>query len=102
MAAVMPREFSAVLVNGRGNYVSLRRLGLGHDERRSIATTDVPFYRWTQWIFLQLFNAWFDEQADGGRCRARPIDELVEAYSSGERTPDDGSDWAALDDVERR
>ncbi|RMD66343.1 MAG: leucine--tRNA ligase, partial [Planctomycetota bacterium] len=36
----------------------LRRLGLAHDERRSVATTDVAFYRWTQWIFLQIFNAW--------------------------------------------
>ncbi len=80
----------------------LRRLGLGHDERRSIATTDVPFYRWTQWIFLQLFNSWFDEEADGKRGRARPIDELIEAFESGERTPDDGSVWAALDEVERR
>ncbi len=80
----------------------LRRLGLGHDARRSIATTDVSFYRWTQWIFLQLFNSWFDESADGGRGRARPIDALVAAYESGQRTPDDGSAWADLPDIERR
>ena len=36
----------------------LRRLGLGHDARREIATTDESFYRWTQWIFLQIFNSW--------------------------------------------
>ena len=34
----------------------LRRLGLAYDNRRSFATTDVPYYRWTQWIFLQLFE----------------------------------------------
>ncbi len=34
----------------------LQRLGFGHDERRSVATTDVAFYRWTQWIFLQLYK----------------------------------------------
>src|SRR5215212_2133381 len=50
----------------------LRRLGLGHDQRRSVATTDVEFYRWTQWIFLQLFGAWYDP--DG--ARARPVAEL--------------------------
>ncbi|MGH3545558.1 MAG: class I tRNA ligase family protein, partial [Mycobacteriales bacterium] len=50
----------------------LYRLGLGHDPRRSIATTDTDYYRWTQWIFLTIFNSWYD--ADAGR--ARPIAEL--------------------------
>ena len=63
----------------------IRRLGLGHDERRRIATTDIDFYRWTQWIFLQIFNAWYDEEADGGRGRARPIRELEEQFASGAR-----------------
>ena len=36
----------------------LARLGLGHEARRSVATTDVEFFKWTQWIFLQLFNSW--------------------------------------------
>ncbi|MCU0266583.1 MAG: class I tRNA ligase family protein, partial [Actinomycetia bacterium] len=39
----------------------LRRIGLAHDSRRSVATTDVAFYRWTQWIFLQVYQAWYDE-----------------------------------------
>src|SRR5881394_3460523 len=39
----------------------LRALGLGHDPRRGIATTDVEYYRWTQWIFLQIFGSWYDE-----------------------------------------
>ena len=41
----------------------LARLGLGHDDRRAIATTDESYYRWTQWIFLQIFNSWFDVAA---------------------------------------
>ena len=45
----------------------LRRLGLGHDPRRSIATIDERYYRWTQWIFLQIFNSWYDT---GRRPRA--------------------------------
>ena len=63
----------------------LRRLGLGHDDRRAIRTIDPDYYRWTQWIFLQIFNAWYDEDAvrpDGGRGRARPIAELVEAFAA--------------------
>ena len=46
----------------------LRRLGLAHDPRRSVSTTDPSFYRWTQWIFLQIFNSWYDTEAE----RARP------------------------------
>src|SRR4051794_35194056 len=49
----------------------LRRLGLGHDQRRELATSDAGFYRWTQWIFLQIFNSWFDPV----QKRARPIAE---------------------------
>ena len=44
----------------------LGRLGLGHDSRRSFSTTDVDFYKWTQWIFLQIYNAWFDPAAEQG------------------------------------
>ncbi|MFN3540764.1 MAG: leucine--tRNA ligase [Rhodococcus sp. (in: high G+C Gram-positive bacteria)] len=76
----------------------LRRLGLGHDRRRSLATTDVDFYHWTQWIFLQIFNSWFD--ADLGK--ARPISELEAAFASGERTLDDGRSWESLTVGERR
>ncbi|GAA4959750.1 hypothetical protein GCM10023238_28230 [Streptomyces heliomycini] len=42
----------------------LRRLGLGHDKRRSFATIDPEYYKWTQWIFLQIFNSWYDEEAE--------------------------------------
>ncbi|NGO67902.1 leucine--tRNA ligase [Streptomyces boncukensis] len=76
----------------------LRRLGLGHDQRRSFATIDPDYYHWTQWIFLQIFNAWYDTEAD----RARPISELVEQFASGERgTPDGFGPWGELSDRER-
>jgi leucyl-tRNA synthetase len=76
----------------------LRRLGLAHDDRRSVATTDPEFYRWTQWIFLQIFNSWYDESQQ----RARPIADLVAAFESGRRATPDGRPWAALSEVERR
>jgi len=81
----------------------LHRLGLAHDPRRSVATTDVSFYRWTQWIFLQIFNAWYDEAQD----KARPIAELIEEFESGRRAPrgaanPSGKDWADLTEAERR
>lgn len=62
----------------------LGRLGLGHDSRRSFSTTDVEFYKWTQWIFLQIYNAWFDTAAN----KARPIAELVAEFDSGARRLD--------------
>ena len=76
----------------------LRRLGLAHDPRRSVATVDVEFYRWTQWIFLQIFNAWFDEAAN----KARHIDELVEEFASGKRPAPSGRPWGELPAQERR
>ncbi len=76
----------------------LRALGLGHDSRRSVATTDEGYYRWTQWIFLQIFNAWYDTDAD----RARPVSELIGELASGERPTPDGRPWTELSDIEQR
>ena len=45
----------------------MRALGLAHDPRRGPATTDVAYYKWTQWIFLQIYNSWYDEDANRGR-----------------------------------
>ncbi|MEV7643272.1 leucine--tRNA ligase [Streptomyces rubiginosohelvolus] len=77
--------------------VQLRRLGLGHDNRRSFATIDAEYYKWTQWIFLQIFNSWYDAEAD----KARPIAELVEQFESGTRATPDGREWSALSATER-
>ncbi|CCH20259.1 leucine--tRNA ligase [Micromonospora lupini] len=76
----------------------LRRLGLAHDERRSVATIDTDFYRWTQWIFLQIFNSWYDRDAG----RARPIAELIAEFEGGNRSTPDGRAWAELSVAERR
>lgn len=75
----------------------LRRLGLGHDDRRSVATTDVGYYRWTQWIFNKIFNAWYDNSED----RARPISELIELFESGARETGE-KPWREMDEHERR
>ncbi|MDQ4092737.1 MAG: leucine--tRNA ligase [Actinomycetota bacterium] len=76
----------------------IRRLGLGHDERRRVATTDVEYYRWTQWIFLQIYNAWYDTEAR----RARPIAELHAEYAHGIRPTPDGRNWSELAPTEQR
>ncbi|WP_236245176.1 leucine--tRNA ligase [Streptomyces sp. CC210A] len=76
----------------------LRRLGLGHDNRRSFATIDPDYYKWTQWIFLQIFDSWYDEEAQ----KARPIADLVARFESGERpVPGTTRAWSELTAAER-
>ena len=50
----------------------LKMLGFSYDWDRCIATTDVEYFKWTQWIFRLLFETWFDPEQEKGR----PIDEL--------------------------
>jgi leucyl-tRNA synthetase len=103
----------------------LRRMGLGHDPRRSFATIDSDYVRWTQWIFLEIFDSWYDADAepvgklaDGSpttqRGRARRIAELRDELAAGTRAVPGpwgekhggdntgGAVWAALNEGERR
>ncbi|HVX46280.1 MAG TPA: leucine--tRNA ligase [Mycobacteriales bacterium] len=80
----------------------LRRIGMDHDRRRSIETTDPAYYRWTQWIFLRIFNSWYDTDAD----KARPISELIEGLDAGTIRPQRdtnpfGREWTELSTEER-
>ncbi len=72
----------------------IKSLGLSYDWEREINTTDEKYFKWTQWIFIQLFNTWYDADLKKGR----PISELpvpaevteqgagaVERFISGKR-----------------
>ncbi|MHC4408704.1 MAG: class I tRNA ligase family protein, partial [Planctomycetota bacterium] len=57
----------------------LSRFGFSYDWSREFGTIDEDYYKWTQWIFLQIFHSWFDVQEQ----RARPIAEMVEELEQG-------------------
>ncbi|GJM19710.1 MAG: leucine--tRNA ligase [Phycisphaeraceae bacterium] len=95
----------------------LKRFGFSYDWSREFGTIDEDYYKWTQWIFLKMYGAWFDTDADGGAGKGRPISELIDAFASGARpirvNPDasEHSDdvkartwdaWSAMDEDDQR
>ena len=59
----------------------LKRFGFSYDWSRQFATIDPEYYKWTQWIWLRAYHAWYDAKAN----KARPIEELTEEFASGNR-----------------
>ena len=56
----------------------LQNLGLSYDWDRKLSTCDSNFYKWTQWIFIQLFNSWYNSSTN----KAESIDNLIEIFNT--------------------
>src|SRR5690606_940305 len=54
----------------------LDNIGFSYDWSREVRTSESDYYKWTQWIFMQLFNAWYNNETD----KAEPIDSLIERF----------------------
>ncbi|HOP45340.1 MAG TPA: class I tRNA ligase family protein, partial [Flavobacteriales bacterium] len=65
-------------VNAARYREQLDRIGFSFDWDREVRTSDPDYYKWTQWIFLQLFDSWYDPRAD----QARPISELIARFET--------------------
>lgn len=72
---IHPRK--AVLENVKTFENQLSIIGLSYDWDRKVNTTDPEYYRWTQWIFLQIYNSWYDKKKD----KAEPIETLIKRFA---------------------
>src|SRR5690349_4992954 len=87
----------------------LDKIGFSFDWSKEVRTSDPQYYKWTQWIFMQLFNSWYNLETD----RAEDITTLIEKFNAAgsadvKAVCDEDtasflpSDWATMTDEEKQ
>jgi len=82
----------------------LDKIGFSFDWSREVKTSDPNYYKWTQWIFLQLYNSWYNKETN----RAEPIDTLIEKLKNGNsvyeirNSKSEITEWGKLTELEQQ
>ena len=75
----------------------LDKIGFCYDWEREVRTSDPGYYKWTQWIFLQLYNSYFCNT----QKKARPIADLIKKYETTGSKDFTAEQWNAFDEKEK-
>ncbi|WP_185856668.1 leucine--tRNA ligase [Blattabacterium cuenoti] len=69
--------YDTTLENSRIYKKQINKIGLSFDWNRELYTSNPNYYRWTQWMFIQIFNSWYDNNSE----QAKPISLLIEEFN---------------------